>query len=97
MSTAQLADEQHPWIGLAPFTESDREFFAGRGDEFRTGIFGSNRIVQFALNRQIEPLLRTRLHLESHSSSKPKYTQQPDRLVREAVNRQRTHFGALNV
>src|SRR6266576_1098863 len=33
MSTAQLADEQHPWIGLAPFTESDCEFFAGRGDE----------------------------------------------------------------
>ncbi len=33
MSTAQLADEQHPWIGLAPFTESDREFFAGRGEE----------------------------------------------------------------
>src|SRR5262249_5665838 len=33
MSTAQLADAQHPWIGLAPFTESDCEFFAGRGDE----------------------------------------------------------------
>jgi hypothetical protein len=33
MSTAQLADPEHPWIGLAPFTESDSEFFAGRGDE----------------------------------------------------------------
>src|SRR5258705_3089767 len=33
MSAAQLADAQHPWIGLAPFTESDREFFAGRGEE----------------------------------------------------------------
>jgi Archaeal ATPase. len=33
MSAAQLADEQHPWIGLAPFTESDREFFAGRSEE----------------------------------------------------------------
>src|SRR5436190_14985658 len=33
MSTAQLADPEHPWIGLAPFTESDCEFFAGRGDE----------------------------------------------------------------
>jgi hypothetical protein len=31
--TAQLADLQHPWIGLASFTESDREFFAGRGEE----------------------------------------------------------------
>jgi len=31
--TAQLADSQHPWIGLASFTESDREFFAGRGEE----------------------------------------------------------------
>jgi hypothetical protein len=30
---AQLADSQHPWIGLASFTESDREFFAGRGEE----------------------------------------------------------------
>jgi Novel STAND NTPase 1/YARHG domain len=33
MSTAQLADPAHPWIGLAPFTESDSEFFAGRGEE----------------------------------------------------------------
>ena len=33
MSTAQLADPEHPWIGLAPFTESDCEFFAGRGEE----------------------------------------------------------------
>ena len=33
MSTAQLTDSEHPWIGLAPFTESDREFFAGRGEE----------------------------------------------------------------
>ena len=33
MSTTQLADQQHPWIGLAPFTESDCEFFAGRGEE----------------------------------------------------------------
>jgi hypothetical protein len=31
--TAQLADLQHSWIGLASFTESDREFFAGRGEE----------------------------------------------------------------
>ncbi len=31
--TAQLADSQHPWIGLASFTEGDREFFAGRGEE----------------------------------------------------------------
>jgi hypothetical protein len=29
----QQADSQHPWIGLASFTEGDREFFAGRGDE----------------------------------------------------------------
>lgn len=29
----ELADAQHPWIGLASFTESDRQFFAGRGDE----------------------------------------------------------------
>jgi hypothetical protein len=27
------ADPQHPWIGLASFTEGDRSFFAGRGDE----------------------------------------------------------------
>src|SRR5215469_10371285 len=33
MSTAQLADPEHPWIGLASFTEGDREFFAGRGEE----------------------------------------------------------------
>jgi CTP:molybdopterin cytidylyltransferase MocA len=32
-STVQLADSQHPWIGLASFMEADREFFAGRGDE----------------------------------------------------------------
>jgi len=32
-ATAHLADSQHPWIGLASFTESDREFFAGRGEE----------------------------------------------------------------
>src|SRR5262245_17189145 len=32
-SAAQFADSQHPWIGLASFTEGDREFFAGRGDE----------------------------------------------------------------
>lgn len=30
---AELADAQHPWIGLASFTEGDRQFFAGRGDE----------------------------------------------------------------
>jgi WD40 repeat protein len=32
-ATAQLADSQHPWIGLASFTEGDREFFAGRVEE----------------------------------------------------------------
>ena len=31
--TAHLADSQHPWIGLTSFTEGDREFFAGRGDD----------------------------------------------------------------
>ena len=30
---ARLADSRHPWIGLASFTEGDREFFAGRGEE----------------------------------------------------------------
>ena len=29
----QQADSQHPWIELASFTEGDREFFAGRGEE----------------------------------------------------------------
>jgi WD40 repeat protein len=33
IATAHLADSQHPWIGLASFTEGDREFFAGRGEE----------------------------------------------------------------
>ena len=32
-TTAHLADSQHPWIGLVSFTEGDREFFAGRGEE----------------------------------------------------------------
>ena len=32
-ATTQLADSQHPWIGLASFTEGDLEFFAGRGEE----------------------------------------------------------------
>src|ERR1700745_4301343 len=32
-SPTHSADSQHPWIGLASFTEGDREFFAGRGDE----------------------------------------------------------------
>jgi hypothetical protein len=32
-SGADRADAQHPWIGLASFTEGDRTFFAGRGDE----------------------------------------------------------------
>lgn len=32
-SMAERADSQHPWIGLASFTEGDRGFFAGRGDE----------------------------------------------------------------
>lgn len=32
-SGAERADAQHPWIGLASFTEGDRSFFAGRGDE----------------------------------------------------------------
>src|SRR6266550_4820589 len=32
-STAQLADSQHPWIGLVSFTEGDSDFFAGRGNE----------------------------------------------------------------
>jgi hypothetical protein len=31
--TAERADAQHPWIGLASFTEDDRSFFAGRADE----------------------------------------------------------------
>ena len=30
---AERADAQHPWIGLASFTEGDRGFFAGRADE----------------------------------------------------------------
>ena len=33
IATVQLADSQHPWIGLASFTEGDRGFFAGRGEE----------------------------------------------------------------
>jgi hypothetical protein len=32
-SVGERADAQHPWIGLASFTEGDRSFFAGRGDE----------------------------------------------------------------
>ncbi len=32
-SPTQPADSQHPWIGLASFTEGNQEFFAGRGDE----------------------------------------------------------------
>jgi len=32
-ATTQHADKQRPWIGLASFTEGDREFFAGRGEE----------------------------------------------------------------
>ena len=32
-SPTQPTDPQHPWIGLASFTEGDRQFFAGRGDE----------------------------------------------------------------
>jgi hypothetical protein len=32
-SGPERADAQHPWIGLASFTEGDRSFFAGRGDE----------------------------------------------------------------
>jgi hypothetical protein len=32
-SLGERADAQHPWIGLASFTEGDRGFFAGRGDE----------------------------------------------------------------
>jgi hypothetical protein len=32
-ATEQLADSQHPWIGLASFSESDRAFFAGRAEE----------------------------------------------------------------
>src|SRR4051812_27211247 len=32
-SLGERADAQHPWIGLASFTEGDRSFFAGRGDE----------------------------------------------------------------
>jgi hypothetical protein len=31
--TAHLADSQHPWIGLVSFSEGDRDFFAGRGEE----------------------------------------------------------------
>src|SRR4051795_5094656 len=31
--SGERADVQHPWIGLASFTEDDRGFFAGRGDE----------------------------------------------------------------
>ena len=26
-ATVQLADSQHPWLGLASYTEGDREFF----------------------------------------------------------------------
>jgi hypothetical protein len=33
VTAQQQADSQHPWIGLASFTEGDREFFAGRGEE----------------------------------------------------------------
>jgi YD repeat-containing protein len=31
--SGERADAQHPWIGLASFTEDDRSFFAGRADE----------------------------------------------------------------
>ncbi len=33
VASEPLANAQHPWIGLASFTEGDCEFFAGRGDE----------------------------------------------------------------
>ncbi|MGI8955650.1 MAG: ATP-binding protein [Chthoniobacterales bacterium] len=32
-TTTQLVDAERPWIGLKPFTENEREFFAGRGEE----------------------------------------------------------------
>src|SRR5204862_3146500 len=34
-SPTQTTDSQHPWIGLASFTEGDQEFFVGRGDEIQ--------------------------------------------------------------
>ena len=50
-----------------------------------------------ALDGEIEPFLGALFDFESHASRKPQHSQQPDRLVRETVNRQRANLPALDV
>ncbi len=72
-------------------------FLAGDGAQFITGVFRRNGVLQIAFDSQVKPFLGTLLNLEAHARGVAQNAQQADRLVGEAMNGKRPHFGALDV
>src|SRR5258708_1501747 len=68
-----------------------------KGAKLTAGILRFNGVLQIALDGQIKPFLGALLNLEAHARRKAQDPQQTDRLVREAVNGESTHFGTLNI
>ena len=71
--------------------------FTAQAAQLFPGIFGSDGLLQFAFNRQIEPFLGARFQLESHARGQAQGAQQAHRLIREAVNREGADFAVFDV
>ncbi len=85
-------------VVLFPGLQHDgRAFLAGDGAKLITGIFGRNGFLQIAFDGQVKPFLGALLNLEAHARRVAQDTQQADRLIGEAVNGKRPHFGALDI
>src|SRR5258708_35680913 len=68
-----------------------------KGAKLTAGILRFNGVLQIALDGQIKPFLGALLNLEAHARREAQDPQQTDRLVGEAVNGERAHFGTLNI
>src|SRR6266404_5881932 len=85
-------------IALFPFLQDQlRVLFAAEAAHFFAGTFGSDRELQFALNRKIEPLLCARFELKSHASRQTQSAQETHRLIRETVDGEGANFAVLDV
>ena len=85
-------------ILFVPFLEDElRALFAGEGAEFVAGVFGSDGLLQFAFDGEVEPFLRARFEFEAHASGHAQRTDEANGLIGEAVNDQGANFAVFDV
>src|SRR6266404_5372708 len=74
-----------------------RLFFLCQRAQLLARVFRRDAVMQIALHRQFQPLLRALLQLKAHPRRVSQHPQQSRRLVGEAVNRQRANLAAFNI